>query len=205
MALYKIFQNFFIEFFVKFSIFSNSSSLVWYRLGSSTIILKGDHKCIPYPKFGSNWPFTGFFRIFLLIFLSNFLFLLTVAAMFDIGWGHQPKFLKGIINVSFTQSLVAIGHLQDFSECFLKFSIFSNSGGHVCWQLTSSTVILKGDHICIIYQKFGSNWPFTGFFRFFLLNFVKFSIFSNGDSHVWYRFGSSTKILKGDNKCIIYS
>ena len=118
LALYKIFHNFFVEFFVKFSILSNSGSHVCWRLGSSTIFLKGDHKCIIYPKFSSNWPFTWIFRIFLLNFLSNFLFLVTVAAMFDGRSGHQPYFLKGIINVLFTQSLVVIDPLQDFLEFF---------------------------------------------------------------------------------------
>ena len=58
-----------------------------------------------------------------------------VVAMFDGCWGHQPQFLKGIINVSFTQSFLAIGSLQDFSEFviefFVQFSIFSIGGGHV--------------------------------------------------------------------------
>ena len=30
-----------------------------------------------HPKFASNWHFTEFFRILLLIFMSNFLFLVT--------------------------------------------------------------------------------------------------------------------------------
>jgi len=77
-----------------------------------------NYKCTIHPKFRNNWPLTGFFRIFLLNFLSNFLFLVMLAAMFDGGWGHQPSFLKGIINLLFTQTLVATGPLQDFSEFF---------------------------------------------------------------------------------------
>jgi membrane protein insertase Oxa1/YidC/SpoIIIJ len=42
----------------------------------------------PNPKFASNWHLTEFFRIFLLIFLSNFLFLVTELAMFDGSSNH---------------------------------------------------------------------------------------------------------------------
>ena len=47
--------------------------------------VKGDQ---PNPKFASNWHFTEFFRMFLLIFLSNFLFLVTEVAMFDGSLNH---------------------------------------------------------------------------------------------------------------------
>jgi hypothetical protein len=44
----------------------------------------------PNPKFANNWHFTEFFRIFLLIFSSNFLFLVTeVAIMVDDMNRHQ--------------------------------------------------------------------------------------------------------------------
>ena len=45
----------------------------------------------PNPTFASNWHFTEFFRIFLytfVFFLSNFLFLVTEAAMFDGSSNH---------------------------------------------------------------------------------------------------------------------
>jgi hypothetical protein len=75
---------------VKCSIFSNGGSHVWWWLKLSTIILKGNHKCIIFLKSESNWPFSGFFRIILLKFLANFLSIITVVAMFDGGSGHQP-------------------------------------------------------------------------------------------------------------------
>ena len=185
------FSEFLSIFFVKFSIFSNGDNHVWLQLGSSTVNLKVNYKCIIYPNFGSNWPFTKFFRIFLMNFLSNFLFLVTVAGMFDGGWGHQPYFLKRIIHVLFTQSLVAIGPLQDILEFFdwiVKFSIFSNG---VWWRLGSSTKFLNGDHTCIIYQ-FGSNWPFTVFFRILILNFLSNFLFSVTVAAIQkWRLGSS--------------
>ena len=42
----------------------------------------------PNPTFASNWYFTEFFRIFLLIFLSKFLFLVTEVAMLDGSSNH---------------------------------------------------------------------------------------------------------------------
>ena len=42
----------------------------------------------PNPKFASNEHFTEFFRNFLLIFLSNFLFLKTEVATFDGSSNH---------------------------------------------------------------------------------------------------------------------
>ena len=87
---------------------------------------------------------------------------------------------------------------------FVKCSIFSNGGGHVWWWLKLSTIILKDNHKCIIFLKSESNWPFSGFFRFFFIEiFVKFSFLNNGGGHVWWQFRSSTIILKGDHKCII--
>ena len=52
------------------------------------IILKGNHIYIYMYHFPeSNWPFSGFFRIFFIEFLS--FFLITVAAMLHGGSGHQ--------------------------------------------------------------------------------------------------------------------
>ena len=42
----------------------------------------------PNLKFASDWHFTEFFNFFLLIFLSNFLFLETEVAMFDGSLNH---------------------------------------------------------------------------------------------------------------------
>ena len=43
--------------------------------------------------------------------------------MFESGLSHQPQFLKGIISVSVTLILEAIGLLNDFLEFFISFFI----------------------------------------------------------------------------------
>ena len=48
-------------------------------------MLKEDHNCIISLKFGSNWHFTGYLLIIFTFFLSNVLFSVMVAAMFDGG------------------------------------------------------------------------------------------------------------------------
>ena len=95
---------------------------------------------------------------------------------------------------------------QNLQAFLYNFCIFSNGGGHVWWWLKLSTIILKGNRKCIIFLKSESNWPFSGFFRiFFIEMFLKFSFFNNGGGHVWWRFRSSTIILKENRKCIISS
>jgi hypothetical protein len=83
--------------------------------------------------------------------------------------GSSIIILKGIINISFPQSLVAIGTLQDFSEFVLEFFLdfthiplfFNNS--HVGWSTGTLGIIFKLDTLRMIVAKLGSIWP--GIFR----------------------------------------
>ena len=72
----EFFRIFLLIFFVKLSIYGH----VWWKFESLNIILKEDHNCIISLKFGSNIFFNNF-----CIFLSNVLFSVMVAAMFDGG------------------------------------------------------------------------------------------------------------------------
>ena len=83
---------------------------------------------------------------------------------------------------------------------------FNNGGGHVWWRFRSSTIILIGDHKCIISTKFGNNctlpWIFRIFYWMFLLILPLCSTFSNG-SHVGWSAGTSERIFKLDTMRMI--
>jgi hypothetical protein len=72
---------------------------------SSIKILKEDHICILSIWFDCIWLFTGFQNNFLMNFFTNFLFIVTMVAMFDGGWGPQPYFWK---NITYVSNLIAI-------------------------------------------------------------------------------------------------
>jgi hypothetical protein len=81
---------FFISLFAEFSIFGNSGHLGW-RPGSSNTILKGDHLMTIPPKFGPKWPSSIRGEDFYLIFLLNFIFLVTADKWVG-GRGHRTEF-----------------------------------------------------------------------------------------------------------------
>ena len=85
-------------------------------------------------------------RSFASDFLSNFLFLVTVAIL-----------VGGRVVTNWPSSFRG----DNFKLFFAKFSIFSN-GGYLGWWPGSSDTILKEDHLKTIPPKFGSNWP-SGF------------------------------------------
>ena len=93
--------------FEEISIFSNSGHLGW-RPGSSNTILKGDHLMTIPPKFGPKWPSSIRGEDFYLIFLLNFIFLVTADKWVG-GRGHRTEFWKGTTKAPFHQSLVQIG------------------------------------------------------------------------------------------------
>ena len=130
---------------------------------------KGDHKCIISPKFGSNLSFKRFFRIYLLNFLSNFLFLVTAAAMFDavrVTNHNSEGDYKHIISPKFDSNWHFTGFFWIFSWIFSWFYtyppfFFNNS--HVGWSTGTLDIFFKLDTLRIIVAKLGSIWP--GIFR----------------------------------------
>ena len=96
LALFKIFQNFFIEFFFKFSFFNNGGSHVWWQFSSSTIILKGITNISFQRSLEAIAPsdnFSGFINWILLLILS---LCSTFSSGNHVGWsaGTSEIFFK---------------------------------------------------------------------------------------------------------------
>jgi hypothetical protein len=74
-------------------VFSNGGHLGWGPMSSNTI-LKGNHTRTILPWFGPDWPRSFRGEDFLIHFLLNFLFLVTVAILVG-GRGRRTQFWKG--------------------------------------------------------------------------------------------------------------
>jgi hypothetical protein len=63
-----------------------------------------------------------------------------------------------IISLNFGSNWHFTGFIFVNFAFVVKCSIFSNGGGHDWWSLKLSTIILKGNHKCIIFLKYKSNY-----------------------------------------------
>jgi hypothetical protein len=117
--LFTGFQNMFFD--TNFLFFVTVTATLDDSRRSSIKILKEDHICILSTWFDCIWFFTGFWNIFLMNFFTNFLFIVTMVAMFDGGCGPQPLFWK---NITYVSNLIAIYNCSWFFCWFYPYVLF---------------------------------------------------------------------------------
>ena len=95
-------------------------------------------------------------------FFTNFLFIVTMVAMFDGEWGPQPQFWKNITYVSNLIAIYSKGFFNWFFLLILPLCSIYRHGGHDGWSAGSSDITFKGKPLRMIQAKLGLNWP-SGF------------------------------------------